>query len=86
MCSFQEKITFLVCPSQEMSSHFKLHIETFSYFLILFILCRNCALLQSFHARKLGKITVVFVVLVSNSYTATSTDKIFEKNSSFHVK
>ena len=29
MCSFQEKM-FLLCPYEEMSSHFKLHMETFS--------------------------------------------------------
>ena len=25
MCSFQEKMTFLLCPSEGMSPHFKLH-------------------------------------------------------------
>ena len=32
MCIFQGKMTFLLCPSEEMSPQFKLHIETFSYF------------------------------------------------------
>ena len=35
MCSFQEKITFLLCPYEEMSSHFKLHMETPSYLSLL---------------------------------------------------
>ena len=32
MCSFQEKMVFLLCPSEGMSPLFKLLIETFSYF------------------------------------------------------
>ena len=32
MHSFQEKLTLLLCPYEEMFSHFKLHMGTFSYF------------------------------------------------------
>ena len=32
MYSSQEKMTFLLCQSEEMSPHFKLHMEKFSYF------------------------------------------------------
>ena len=32
MCNFQEKIAFLLCPFEEISPHFKLHIENFSCF------------------------------------------------------
>ena len=40
MCSFQEKKCFL-CPSEEMPSHFKLHMETFSYFVKWFYFLIN---------------------------------------------
>ena len=33
MCRFHEKIIFLLCPNEEISPFFRLHMETFSYFL-----------------------------------------------------
>ena len=37
-CSFQEKTTFVLCPYEEMSPHYKLHIETLSFNLCHFLI------------------------------------------------
>ena len=35
MCSFQKKKTFFLCLYEDMCSHFKLQMETFSYFVMV---------------------------------------------------
>ena len=44
MRNFQEKLVFLLCPPEEMSPYYKLHIENLSYFVrwVYFLILTFC--------------------------------------------
>ena len=84
MCSFQKKkMTFLPGPYEEMSPHFKLHVETFSYFQI--VLVSNINFLSNKQNRKpkfdpqmLKQYASIAIVLLGHvpSFTQTGLYKI----------
>ena len=48
--SFQEKMMYLLCPSEKMAPHFKQHMETFSYF----VRWVQCLILTFYQVNKTG--------------------------------